>query len=129
MRETRRATSNRTPIVVLGIAVLLFSGLAGNGCGRGGERETAERAVPVSVTTVSVERIVPTLEFSGSVQAWREASVGAMMSGQVKRMAVEVGDRVSAGDLMVQMSGEQLTQAEAQYLAVQKDWELSLIHI
>jgi RND family efflux transporter MFP subunit len=67
--------------------------------------------------------VTPTLEFSGSIVAAREASVGAMMSAQVKTIHVEPGDRVSAGDLMVEMAGEQLTQAQAHFIAMEKDWE------
>lgn len=111
----------------IGLALALTAALtiAVSGCGRGGAETagTDERIVPVEVATVMTEEVTPVLTFSGDVQAGREASVGAMMSAQVKRILVEPGDRVDEGDLMVEMSGEQLTQAEAQYVAVKKDWE------
>ena len=104
--------------------VLVAVVLALGGCGGGGdEREAEERIHPVSVATVEISRVTPTLEFSGSIAPSREASVGAMMSAQVSRMRVEPGDRVNEGDLMVEMAGEQLTQAEAQFVSAQKDWE------
>ncbi len=46
-----------------------------------------------------------------------------MMSAQVRRIHVEPGDRVSEGDLMVEMAAEQLTAAEAQFVTVRKDRE------
>jgi membrane fusion protein (multidrug efflux system) len=100
-------------------------GIAISGCGgRGGEAaETEERVIPVEVSAVIRETVTPELSFSGDIAPSREASVGAMMSGQVRRILVEPGDRVEEGDLLAEMAGEQLTQAEAQYVAAKKDWE------
>ncbi len=108
-----------------GLLVLVATALTLVGCGGGGggELEVEERIIPVSVATVEMSRVTPTLEFSGSIAPSREASVGAMMSAQVSLMHVEPGDRVNKGDLMVEMAGEQLTQVEAEFVSVQKDWE------
>jgi len=115
----RGATLTRAGVLVLVAALTLA------GCGRpgGGEQQAEERVRPVGVATVEMSNVTPTLEFSGSIIPAREASVGAMMSGQVKKMHVEPGDRVREGDLMVEMTGEQLTQVEAQFVSMQKDWE------
>jgi len=105
------------------LAVLVLLVLAA-GCGGSGEEQQAEeRVVPVSVAVVEMVRVTPTLEFSGGVAPSREASVGAMMSAVVSRMHVEPGDKVSEGDLMVEMAGEQLMQVEAQFVATERDWE------
>jgi len=114
-----------TALVRGGVLVLAVATLTLAGCGRpgGGEQEAEERVRPVSVATVETALVAPTLEFSGSIMPAREASVGAMMSAQVSRMYVEPGDRVNEGDLMVEMTGEQLTQAKAQFIATEKDWE------
>lgn len=108
-----------------GLLVVVLAALTLAGCGRpgGGEEEAGVRVRPVRVATVEMTNVAPTLEFSGSILPAREASVGAMMSAQVKRFHVEPGDRVSKGDLMVEMAGEQLTQTQAQFLAIEKDWE------
>ena len=107
-----------------GLLVLCVAAITIAGCGRRGEeQQVEERVVPVSVATVEMVGVSPTLEFSGSIAPSREASVGAMMSAKVSRMHVEPGDRVSEGDLMVEMAGEQLTQAEAQFVVAEKDWE------
>ena len=107
------------PLVLAAAAITL----AGCGSGGGGEEQAEERVRPVSVATVEMSRVTPTLEFSGSIVPAREASVGAMVSAQVKTIHVEPGDRVVEGDLMVEMAGEQLTQAQAQFIAIEKDWE------
>jgi len=119
MRNSTIALRHAGPAVLV-VAVLALAGCGGGG---GGELEVEEKIVPVSVATVEMVRVSPSLEFSGSILPVREASVGAMMSAQVRRMHVEPGDRVDEGELMVEMAGEQLTQAEAQFIAVEKDWE------
>jgi len=108
-----------------GLLVLVLTTLALAGCGGGGgeEQEVEEKVVPVSVATVEMVSISPELEFSGGILPAREASVGAMMGARVSRMHVEPGDRVNEGDLLVEMAGEQLTQVEAQFIAVERDWE------
>ncbi len=114
-----------TALMRAGVLVLIAAfTLAGCGGPGGGEQQQAEERVrPVEVATVEMSNVTPTLEFSGSIMPAREASVGAMVSAQVKTMHVEPGDRVREGDLMVEMAGEQLVQAEAQFVAAQKDWE------
>ncbi len=112
-------TTHRVRILAVLLSLALVAGCGGSG----EEQQVAERVVPVSIAVVEMVRVTPTLEFSGSIAPSREASVGAMMSAQVNRMHVEPGDRVSEGDLMVEMAGEQLTQVEAQFVATEKNWE------
>ena len=122
MKRTSAVKPNRAMVVAACVVVL--AGLAGGGCGRGGgDARPEQRVVPVAVAAIGTAEVTPVLEYSGTIEAWREASVGAVMSGRVERFRVEAGDRVDAGDLMVEMAGEQLTQAEAHYVAAEKDWE------
>ena len=116
---------NTTGLTRAGVLVLAMAALTFAGCGgRGGEEQQAEeKIIPVEVATVEMTGVSPELEFSGSVLPAREASVGAMMSAKVSRMHVEPGDWVARGDLMVEMTGEQLTQVEAQFVATERDWE------
>ena len=116
-----RTTTNRT---MAAASIVVLVALAFGGCGRGTEGGGSEqRVVPVSVAEIGTASVTPVLSYSGAVEAWREASVGAVMSARVEKFHVEPGDRVAAGDLMVEMTGEQLTQVEAQYVAAEKDWE------
>ena len=106
------------------LSVLAILAVALPGCG-GGEvaEEDADRVVPVAVSTVETGTVTPVLEYSGTIEGLREASVGAAMSGRVETFRVEAGDRVGAGDVLVEMAAERLTQAEAQFVAAEKDWE------
>ena len=106
------------------VVVFAAAAVAGSGCGRGDTSESGgEVGISVETVVVEVGQVSPTLDYSGTVEPWREASVGAMMSGQIRRFHVEAGDRVGEGELMVEMAGEQLTQTEARFVAVKKDWE------
>lgn len=77
----------------------------------------------MEVTVPTAGDLERTLSFSGTIQPWREASLGAQISGRIERIFVEVGEEVTSGRLLVQMSGEQLTQAEAQFRSAEKDWK------
>jgi membrane fusion protein (multidrug efflux system) len=93
--------------------------------GCGGVPEEGDKlaeAIPVEVTVPTAGDLEQTLSFSGTIQPWRDASLGAQISGRVEEIIVEVGDDVTSGQLLVQMSGEQLTQAEAQFRSAEKDW-------
>ncbi len=119
--------SGRTIPVLAGAGVLvLLAGLVTlGGCGREGrEQESGETvAVPVEVTTAALTRVSPTLSYSGGVEPWRKAALGAAIPGRVEKLHVDTGDRVAKGDLLFEMAGEQLTQARAELVAVEKDWQ------
>lgn len=105
------------------IAVLLLAG-----CRGGGEKTNAaiapeDEAIPVRITAVEQRVLERTLSFSGTMEPWKEAYLGAQMGGRIEKLYVDKGDRVKAGDLLVQMGDEQRVQAEAQLVAVKKDWE------
>jgi len=76
----------------------------------------------VEVTVPTLGDLERALSFSGTIEPWRDASLGAQISGRVEKIFVEVGEEITSGRLLVQMSGEQLTQAEAQFRSAEKDW-------
>lgn len=60
---------------------------------------------PVRVTVAKLERatIAPTLFGIGTVEARRSYAIGATAAGRVKRVLVDVGDAVQAGQLLAEM--------------------------
>jgi len=115
---------NRRHVVWLAVcAAALVQMLAGCGGGAGEESRGAEESIPVEVATAMRDMVSPSVEYSGTVEAGRKALLGAEIQGQIEKMHVDVGDRVSAGDLMAELGSEQLASARAHHVTASKDWE------
>jgi RND family efflux transporter MFP subunit len=120
-RDTMKST--RTMFLMSGLLVVLTA-IALVGCGQEGATQTAgDERVPVELIEVTRSEVAPTLSYSGTVVPWRKALLGAQIQGPVERFRVDVGDGVARGDLLAELASEQLTQAEAAYVAARKDWE------
>ena len=120
--DTMRTRTHRMIRVLL--FVVLSALISAAGCGRGGEDETAvEETFPVETVEVVYSVVSPVLTYTGTVLPVRKALLGAQIQGPIEKLYVDAGDEVREGDLLVELASEQLTQAEAQYLAVEKDWE------
>jgi membrane fusion protein, macrolide-specific efflux system len=97
-------------------------------------------APQVITAKVSVDDIEDTVLASGTIQADKEVSVGAQVSGQIKRLYVDLGDTVKKGQLVAEIDSttqnNTLRNAEAQVallnaqrqakLALQKQASLTL---
>jgi len=64
------------------------------------------RGVPVVVTTVRELPIQQQLQLSGTVTAERSARLSLATSGLVVTLAVDAGDRVAAGDVLLELDAE-----------------------
>jgi RND family efflux transporter MFP subunit len=121
-RDTMKST--RTMFLMSGLLVVLAAAAGLVGCGREEAAQIAgDERVPVELIEVARSEVAPTLSYSGTVVPWRKALLGAQIQGPVERFRVDVGDRVARGDLLAELASEQLTQAEAAYVASEKDWE------
>lgn len=91
----------------LGALVPCVLGALLSGCSHGTESTAAAKPVPppVAVTVVDLERrtVERTIEIEGTLKAWEEVSVSAKIGGHVKRVAVDMGDRLRPGDLLVEL--------------------------
>ena len=105
-------------IIVLFIGALLF-----NGCSKNENNTEESEVIPVEVTTVTTHSIDRTLEFTGTIEAWKKTNLGAQMPGTIKKIYVNAGDEVKKGDLLIQMDDAQLTQARVQYELAKLDYE------
>lgn len=109
----------QTSCLIAGLAALVLAG-----CGREEAARIAnDETVPVEVIEAARSEVAPTASYSGTVTPWRKALLGAQIQGPVEKFHVEVGDRVAKGELLAELASEQLTQAEAGYVAAEKDWE------
>jgi membrane fusion protein (multidrug efflux system) len=78
-----------------------------------------------NVTVIKAERLsyIPKLKYSGTLIANKEANLGAALPGRVEKIYFEEGQDVEKGKLIAELSGELLTQAHAEFLTLQKDYE------
>lgn len=68
------------------------------------------KTAPISIATVSND-----LDFTGVVQPFEEAHIAPAMPARIKRILVDVGDKVVKGQLLVEMDNTQLYQAQVQF--------------
>ncbi len=105
-------TAPRIPLtsrpVKLWLAAVLFAlGQALAACG-GDETAppVAHQAPPVMVEVVQVRDVVDRIEATGQLVAKAEATVAAQVAGQVTSIAVEEGDSVEAGQVLLEIDPE-----------------------
>src|SRR5262249_10865409 len=124
--EPRRRGWWRT--LTIGAGVLLVGLLAVEMLPHGQHQvELAETTPPAQSDVLRVQIVMPKrsaasseLVLPGNVQAMQEASIFARTNGYVKRRLVDLGDRVSAGQLLAEIEApevdQELLQARASLL-------------
>jgi RND family efflux transporter MFP subunit len=95
----------------LGLASLVGLTLAGSGCT---SAKAAPEAPRPSATAAAAVQVVKPLEklghaataATGRIRSLREATLSARVSGTIARIRVEVGDRVKAGQVLLELDAE-----------------------
>ena len=97
-------------ILSLSTAILLAS------CGSEDKKAVADNspAIPVKVAQVSDNNDSPFLAVSGKIQAENSANLSTRMMGYVNNVPVNVGDKVSKGQLLVAINNADLQAQKAQ---------------
>ncbi|MFA7542081.1 MAG: biotin/lipoyl-binding protein, partial [Lysobacterales bacterium] len=104
----------RLPALLLTMAMALVVAACG---GNGGDAGAG--AAPPTVTAAVVEDVlwVDTIEALGTAQANESVTLTAKVTEVVRRLRFEDGDRVEAGDVLVELTGQaevaQLEEARA----------------
>jgi RND family efflux transporter MFP subunit len=106
---------SRFPSTLLPLAALLLAA-----CGRG-ERAALPAAAPAPADAIGVRAVSPRegtealTRVTGELRARHEATLSAEASGRVQRIAVDVGDRVRKGDVLVELdaSAARISVAQA----------------
>ncbi len=115
--KSLKSSTMKTPkfliIAIAAISVLAYS------CSSTQKEEIQTGEVEVSKVLVEVDKTKTTkllnqIEFTGVVQAWEEAYIGAATPARIEKIFVDVGDKVSKGQLIVQMDRTHLYQANVQ---------------
>ncbi len=85
-----------------------------------GHHQTAEELEPLEVEVITAEKVEPPrqVEIMASVEAAQSASIAAKLSGNIMDLPVNLGSKVSSGDILVVISADEikakLSQARAQ---------------
>jgi macrolide-specific efflux system membrane fusion protein len=104
--------AHRRAIVIVLVVVLLAAGLA-----RHFSRAAPPPLPPPPTAVVEQGDIVQTVQASGQLQPRLKVDIGAQVSGQVRRMHVQLGQAVKSGELLVSLDSDSgrnaVQQAEA----------------
>ncbi|MDP4277361.1 MAG: efflux RND transporter periplasmic adaptor subunit [Bacteroidota bacterium] len=95
-------------------------------CSSGKKDQTKKSEITtenVKVMTLEPKVIGRELEFSANTEPWEEVNLVPTSPGRIEKIYVEVGSRVSAGQLLVQMDQTNLRQAELQIKNQENDYK------
>lgn len=101
------------------IGSVCVAGVACSG-NQGAEKQAAEQPVEVvkpKVTTqvVNLQDVEQQSVFTGNVEGYAVNNIAPQQPLRIKRLLVDVGDRVAAGQKVAEMDDSALSQAKAQY--------------
>lgn len=82
-----------------------------------------EKTEVVKIIKLSSQKIAQSLEFQATIQAYEEIHLAPATPGRIEAVNAEVGTRVSAGTVLVQMDRTQLHQAEVQLKNLTADFK------
>tara|TARA_R110000782_G_scaffold266873_1_gene361712 strand:- start:472 stop:1554 length:1083 start_codon:yes stop_codon:yes gene_type:complete len=115
---------------ILGATVLISS------CGSEDKKAVVDNspAIAVQVKTVSEDNSSPFLTVSGKIEAVKSANISTRMMGYVDKIYVNVGDKVSDGQLLMSVNNADvsaqlaqvnagITEAEAAFTNAEKDYK------
>lgn len=107
--------------VILGItAASLLVACSGK---KQGESMKEEERIPVKVQTLQAVRVNRTLDYAANLEADEQVFYAPAMTGRIKKIYVEVGDRVKKGQLLAEMDRAQLDQAKVQLANLKTEYD------
>jgi membrane fusion protein, multidrug efflux system len=106
-------------LLIIAATAFLFHSCSNNAEKKAEATETSKVLVETSIiknTTLTNE-----LEFTGVVQAWEEAYIGAAAPARIEKILVDVGDKVTKGQVLVQMDRTHIYQSNVQLETLKND--------
>ena len=124
-------TTGRTATLIPALlALLLLAGCRGEKTSSAPpQRARAENPQTITVTAapVAARTVQRTVETSGSLLAWQEVVLNTAVAGTVKRLLVDLGDRVEAGRVVAELDQHEfllaVQQAQAALTAAMRQVE------
>jgi RND family efflux transporter MFP subunit len=104
---------------LLGLGILISCG------GKKQETEVtaADAVVKVKTTTARLQSVDQISTYTANVESDIVNQITPAMPGRIEKIYVEIGDRVKAGQLLVQMESSNLQQQSTQLANLEKDYE------
>ena len=93
------------------------AGETGEGTGSGDNLAESVRVMELDYSEISRN-----ITYPATLMAYREVHLASASPGRIDRLHVEAGDRVSQGQLLVEMDRTQLQQAQVQLANVERDY-------
>ena len=81
-----------------------------------------DKEIPVKVITVAEDTISRTAEYTASLKAYEEVHYAPASPGRIASINVEVGSRVTKGQVLVEMDKTSLQQAMIQYQTIRNEF-------
>ena len=100
-------------------SLLLVALLGLTGCSNSSKEKNSDNtsAIAVTVSSASTDNNIPFLTASGKVEAVNSASLSTRMMGFVNKVHVNVGQKVSKGQLLISINNSDLSAKKAQATA------------
>jgi len=96
-------------IMLIVLAVILFAGCGSKAADAEKNIENKERAPVYETVEINIEEIYEEIEQLGIVKAFREIQISPETSGKIIKINCETGDKVSMGDVLVELDDEEKT--------------------
>ncbi|MGQ7868277.1 efflux RND transporter periplasmic adaptor subunit [Sunxiuqinia sp. sy24] len=108
--------------IALGALGLLSLGACSSGQEKKTDVSTEVAAERVRITSLKVEEITRTVEYTATLEPFKEVHMAPTSPGRIEHIRVELGDRVKKGQELVRMNDTQLIQAEIQLNNLKADY-------
>lgn len=82
-----------------------------------------EKSIPVKTEIIEFSMVEHSIEYTGNLVAKEEVYFAPATPGRIEKIFVEVGDRVKAGQVLVEMDKTQLSQAITQLNSAQDSYD------
>ncbi|GJQ64361.1 MAG: RND transporter MFP subunit [Melioribacteraceae bacterium] len=90
------------------------------------EQLQAEKGIPVEVEAVKAVNFVKYLSYFGTLEGYRQSTVGAMTGGRIEKVSIKAGDRVKKDQVVIEfpddLPSSQVVQAKAAFDIAEKTY-------
>jgi len=103
------------------VIIMIIGGCSGSGNNNKSEVNLSD--ILVQIDTVETREVYNAITFPGRLKGIEDVMIMPQMPGEIDKIFVDVGDKVSKNQLLVRMDRSTLEQTEAQYLAAKKSYQ------